>query len=136
MNKFKMPLLGLALLLCTSLQAQVDFSNCAAILLNAKLVVDEYSPAGTCRISAHAKGKFTVQPITMDDKGNTLPQGKRRFKVAIRDGNTKTLLSFSDKIYTEIALEDLLKACRKGDHLVFMTLDRDLALPHNEVLVE
>jgi hypothetical protein len=136
MNRFKMPFLGLVLLLCLESKAQNDFNNCTAVLLNAKLIVDEYSPSGTCRISVGAAGKITIEPVTLEEDGRTLPQGKRRFKVAIRDGNTKTLLSFSDKTYTEIAIQDLLKACKKGDFIVFMTLDRDLALPHNEVLVE
>jgi hypothetical protein len=136
MNKFKMPFLGLVLLFCLESKAQNDFNNCTAVLLNANLIVDEYSPSGTCRISADAVGKITVEPVTLEEGGKTLPQGKRRFKVAIRDGNTKTLMSFSDKTYTEVAIQDLLKACKKGDSIVFMTLDRDLALPHNEVLVE
>lgn len=119
-----------------TLLGQNDFMNCTAILLNNKMVVNEYSPSGTCELSLEAKGKFTVQPVTLQEDGSSQPQGKRRFKIAIRDFNTKTLISFSDKTYEEIEASAVLNQCRRGDYIVFLTLDRDLALPHNEVLVK
>lgn len=117
-------------------QQDNDFRNCTAILLNNKLVVNEYSPEGKCTLLADATGTFTVQPVSLYDDGKVDPQGKRRFKIVIRDGNSKTLYSFSDKIYEEIEANKVLSSCKKGDSVVFITLDRDLALPHNEILVQ
>jgi hypothetical protein len=119
-----------------ALLGQNDFMNCTAILLNNKMVVNEYTPSGTCELSLEAKGKLTVQPVTLQEDGSSQPQGKRRFKIAIRDFNTKTLISFSDKTYEEIEASAVLSQCRRGDYIVFLTMDRDLALPHNEVLVK
>lgn len=114
---------------------QNEFTNCTAVLLNDKMVVNEYTPTGKCELDLDAKGIFTVQPVSLQDNNVTIPQGKRRFKIAIKDSNTKTLTSFSDQIYTEIEVGKVLRQCKKGDYIVFITLDRELALPHNEVLV-
>lgn len=114
---------------------QNDFTNCTAVLLNDKMVVNEYTPTGKCELGLDAKGVFTVQPVSLQDNNVTIPQGKRRFKIAIKDANTRTLTSFSDQIYTEIEVGKVLSQCKKGDYIVFITLDRELALPHNEVLV-
>ncbi len=113
-----------------------DFTNCTAVLLNSKMVVNEYTPTGKCELSIDAKGVFTVQPVSLGDNGSAEPQGKHRFKIAIRDFNTKTMISFSDQTYMEIDASKVLSQCRKGDAIVFITLDRQLALPHNEVLVK
>ena len=113
-----------------------DFTNCTAVLLNNKMVVNEYTPTGKCELSIDAKGVFTVQPVSLSDNGSAEPQGKHRFKIAIRDFNTKTMISFSDQTYMEIDASKVLSQCRKGDAIVFITLDRQLALPHNEVLVK
>ncbi|MDX2069391.1 MAG: hypothetical protein SFV55_13275 [Haliscomenobacter sp.] len=115
---------------------QNDFNNCTAVLLNDKMVVNEYTPTGKCELAIDAKGAFTVQPVSLQDNGVVIPQGKRPFKIAIRDFNTKTMTLFSDQTYTEIEVSKVLSQCRKGDHIVFITLDRNLALPHNEVLVK
>lgn len=113
-----------------------NFTNCTAVLLNNKMVVNEYTPTGKCELAGDAKGTFTIQPVSLQDQGVVIPQGKRRFKIAIKDANTKTLTSFSEETYTEIEVSKVLSQCKKGDHIVFITLDRDLALPHNEVLVK
>ncbi len=113
-----------------------DFTNCTAVLLNNKMVVNEYTPTGKCELSIDAQGVFTVQPVSLGDNGSAEPQGKHRFKIAIRDFNTKTMISFSDQTYMEIDASKVLSQCRKGDAIVFITLDRQLALPHNEVVVK
>ncbi|MDX2069306.1 MAG: hypothetical protein SFV55_12850 [Haliscomenobacter sp.] len=113
-----------------------DFTNCTAVLLNDKMVVNEYTPTGKCELALDAKGIFTVQPVSLQDNNVVIPQGKRRFKIAIKDANTKTMTSFSDQTYTEIEVGKVLSQCRKGDYIVFITMDRELALPHNEVLVK
>jgi len=110
---------------------QERFTNCTAAYLDNKLVVNDYSPDGHCEILKSATGELTVQ--TMND---TAPTGKTNFKIAIRDGNTKTLLSFSDKAYKEIPVEKILAKCQLGDAIVLLTLDNRYALPHNEILVK
>ncbi len=110
---------------------QEKFTNCTAAYLDNKLVVSEYSPTGFCEIGESASGELTVQ--TMDD---TTPTGKTSFKIAIRDGGTKTLLSFSDKTYKEIPIKQVLAKCKPGDAIVLLTTDSRYALPHNEILIK
>ena len=110
---------------------QDRFVNCTAAYLDNKLVVNEYSPDGRCELNPSATGELTVQ--TMND---TTPTGKINFKIAIRDGNTKTLLSISDKTYQQVDIKTLLPKCRPGDSIVLLTMDDRYALPHNEILVK
>ncbi|MCU0346839.1 MAG: hypothetical protein MUC59_07835 [Saprospiraceae bacterium] len=110
---------------------QDKFSNCTAAYLNNKLVVNEYSPDGYCEVLKTASGELTVQ--TMDD---TAPTGKTSFKIAIRDGSTKTLCSISDKTYREIPIERVLAKCKPGDAIVLLTTNDRYSLPHNEIWVK
>ena len=112
-----------------------NFSNCAAAFLNQNMMVDEYSTTGKCVINAAAKGELTVRPAEMTDAKTVKAGEKIPFKIAIRDGNSKTLMLFSDKTYKEIALQEVLSHCKKGDYIVLLTLEREWALPHSEILV-
>ena len=136
MQVFKAMLFLLCLSAAFVAKGQNDFTNCTAVLLNNKMVVNEYTPSGKCELAIDAKGVFTVQPVSLGENGSADPQGKHRFKIAIRDFNTKTMISFSDQTYMEIDASKVLSQCRKGDSIVFITMDRHLALPHNEVLVK
>ena len=40
--------------------AQNKFSNCSAIFLNQKMVVDDYSPKGKCLLQTTTTGQLTV----------------------------------------------------------------------------
>ena len=136
MQVFKAMLFVLGLSAAFVAQGQNDFTNCTAVLLNNKMVVNEYTPSGKCELAIDAKGVFTVQPVSLGENGSADPRGKRRFKIAIRDGNTRTLFLYADKAYEEIEANKILSQCKKGDSIVFITMDRDLALPHSEVLVQ
>ena len=136
MQVFKAMLFLLCLSATFAAKGQNNFTNCTAVLLNNKMVVNEYSTSGKCELAIDAKGIFTVQPVSLGENGSADPQGKRRFKVAIRDGNTKTLFSYADQTFEEIDANKILSQCKKGDSIVFITMDRDLALPHSEVLVQ
>lgn len=114
----------------TAILAQDRFTNCTAAYLDNKLLVNEYSPSGYCKIRQSAKGELTVQ--TMNDEA---PTGKTRFLVAIRDGNSKTLLLFSEVAFLQVPVEKLLKKCKPGDAIVLLTTDDKYALPHHEILV-
>lgn len=115
----------------SSAAGQDRFTNCAAAYLDSKLVVNDYSPEGYCELSKSASGELTVQ--TMSD---LVPIGKINFKLAIRDGNSKTLMSYSKKTYQEVDIKPLLAKCKPGDAIVLLTLDDRYALLHNEILVK
>ena len=125
------------LALSGALQAQrEDFSSCAGAFLGKKLVVNEYTTTGTCVMAATATGELTLRPVFFTE-GEDLKSGdKIPFKVAIRNGSTKTLLSWSEKTYRELDIQKVLKDCKKGDSVVLLTLDRQWSVPHPEILVE
>ncbi len=127
------------LLLCSSLStfsfSQNTFNNCTAAFLDNKLVVNEYSPKGKCALDSTAQGTLTVNPATFDNNVWTA-NAAAEFMVAIRDGNTGTICMFSDKKYKKVDISQVISKCRKGDHIILMTMDNQLALPHNEILIQ
>ena len=128
----------LALFIClmvSSIAAQGSFTNCTAAFLNGRLVVNEYSPEGKCMIDSTAQGMLTVSPATYENNvwKASYPA---EFMVAIRDKNTGTLCMFSDKKIKKVDISKVLAKCRKGDHIVLLTMDEHLALPHNEILIQ
>ena len=129
----------LLLLLCSVFStisfAQNHYTNCTAAFLDNKLVVNEYSPEGKCVLDSTARGTLTVSPATYDNEVWTA-QYPAEFMVAIRDGNTRTICMFSDKRYKKLDISKVISQCRKGDHIVLMTMDNQLALPHNEILIQ
>ncbi len=115
--------------------AQNKFSNCSAIFLNQKMVVDDYSPKGKCLLQTTTTGQLTVcTAVFKNDKWRAVD--KIPFRITIRDGETKTLLSYSDKTYKNIDINTVLSKCRKGDYILIRVLKDEYALPHNEILVE
>ncbi|MPR34852.1 hypothetical protein GBK04_16195 [Cytophagaceae bacterium SJW1-29] len=115
--------------------AQDSFQHCTAAFLDKDIVVDEYSPKGTCVLPATAIGELTVQTVELSATASK-PTGAIPFKLAIRDGKTHTLTLFSNADYTGIAIQSVLAKCRKGDRLVLLTLNKQYALPHNEILIQ
>ena len=61
---------------------------------------------------------------------------KISFKIILRDGATKTLLSYSDTTYEGIDIQKVLGKCKKGDAILISLVKDQYALPHNEILVE
>ena len=141
MKNFKpFPLLGflvVSLLAPAMLSAQEDsdFQNCSAAFLNGKMIVDEYAPEGKCVVSAKASGKLSLHPVVLSQDQPPIPGENIKFKVAIRGGSTRTLMMLSEKTWKEIDIETILKECRKGDAIVLLTLERQWAVPHSEILV-
>jgi hypothetical protein len=122
-------------LISLNLTAQNRFNNCSAAFLSQKMIVDDYSPEGKCVLKNTASGELTVNTATYDN--NKWQMGdKISFKLTIRDGKTKTLLSFSDATYTEIDVKKILTKCQKGDFILISIIKDEYALPHNEILVE
>lgn len=135
-RKNKSLLIALSILWTINLFGQKEpFSNCAAIFLNEKLVVDDYSPTGKCQLPYSSTGKLTVCSATYENDKWSCTE-KIDFRVAIKDGNTKTLWSFSDQSFKEIDFKQVLAKCKKGDFVVILTVNNLHALPHNEILVE
>lgn len=114
--------------------AQKSFSNCSAAFLNNKMVVSEYTDKGKCEISGSTSGNLTVNTVNLSS-AESKAVDKITFKVAIRDKNTGTLTLFSDAEYTAVDIKSILSKCKKGDHIVLLTLNAEFSLPHNEILV-
>lgn len=119
----------------TSAIAQQPFTNCAAAFVGSKMVVDSYSPKGKCHLSAGAAGVLTVQTVNLLPN-HTEAVGKIDFRVAIRDKATGTLHMFTGETYQQVPVQAVLADCKKGDHIVLLTVDKQYALPHNEALVQ
>ncbi len=117
------------------LSAQSKFSECSAIFLNQKMVVDDYSPNGKCQLKANAKGTLTVNTAIFEND-TWRAEDQIGFKITIRDGNTKTLLSYSEISFLKIDIQSILSKCKKGDSILISVLKDKYALPHNEILVE
>lgn len=109
-----------------------DFNECAAIFYKDKMLVNEYSPEGICKLEEGMRGKLKVCSVSLSENGVKKVKDIG-FKVAIKDGRTNTIWMYSEQTYFEIELDEILKRCRFEDKLIFMTVDRKYSLPHHEV---
>ena len=116
-------------------QQQQSFPNCSAAFIDLRMIVNAYTPTGTCRLQAGATGDLTVQTVELSAT-DAKPVSKIDFKVAIRDKATGTLHLFSEEIYRQIPVQRVLATCRKGDRIVLLMVDKQYALPHNEIQVQ
>jgi hypothetical protein len=126
--------IGIGCLLPGMSLAQGAFQNCTAAFLGSKMVVNEYAPTGKCRLPATATGELTLCTVDLSP-AQSKAVDKIDFTVAIRDKDTGTLTMFSGETFRQILVQNVLAKCKKGDHIVLLTLDRRYALPHNEILV-
>lgn len=117
-------------------QSESDFNNCSAIFLNGKMLVNQYTTEGKCTITTTTTGKLSMHPVELFEDGRAIPKGDIRFKVAIRGLPGGTLMLWSEKTYKEIELSKILPACKKGESIVLLTLEREWAVPHHEILIE
>jgi len=115
--------------------AQTANQHCSAAFLGKRLLVNQYSPKGVCRMPSTATGSLSVWTVNLTEK-ETKPLTRIPFQVAIRDKETKTLQLVSKTAHKEVEVRQLLNRCRKGDHIVLLTLNQQYALPHNEIIVE
>lgn len=114
---------------------QTRFNTCAAAFLDNKMVVDAYTDKGKCLLPSTATGQLTVCTVELSPTASKAVD-KTTFKVAIRDKATKTLHLYSNEAFKQIEVRDVLTKCRKGDHIVLLTVDDLYSLPHNEILVQ
>lgn len=126
------------LLFCGALPSlsfgQQSFSHYSAAFLSNKMIVNEYTTKGKCSLATTATGKLTVNTVDLTPS-DSKPVDRLPFTVAIRDKNTKTLTMYSTQPYKQLPIQNVLSRCRKGDHIVLITTNKQYALPHNEILV-
>lgn len=127
-------LLGSFLMLSSVVFSQHKPTSCTAVFIDNQMLVDEYTGEGQCIIDYNAKGSFTVQIVDLSSE-LCHPTGHIRFRLSIRRGSTNTLISFSDKNFTEMQVEDILAKCQPGDSILVLTVDEEYSLPHHEIIV-
>ncbi|WP_080239553.1 hypothetical protein [Spirosoma rigui] len=114
--------------------ARPPYSRCTAAFLSNKLIVTSYSPKGRCQLPASATGILTVQTVALTPTV-TKPLRNVEFSIAIRDKATGTVHLYTRQTYRHYPVKSVLANCKKGDHLILLTTDRQYVLPHNEILV-
>ncbi|MCP9766385.1 hypothetical protein EGI22_00605 [Lacihabitans sp. LS3-19] len=113
--------------------AQDHFSNCSAVFLEDKMIVEEYSKNAKCKIAKDTKGWISAGTVSLGEKAEIT--SKFAFGIAIKDAETGTITMFSPKIFKKIEAEKVLAKCKRGDSVIIMTTDDEYSLPHNELLV-
>lgn len=117
-------------------KAQGHYSDCSAVMLNDKILVESYTPNGSCKVSKSAIGWLSAGTITLGESSmQPNADGKFEFGVAIKDIQTGTLNLFSFEKYKKIKIEEVLKKCKVGDSIVVLTTNQKYALPHNTITV-
>lgn len=114
--------------------AQESFTKCSAAFLGSNMVVNEYTTKGVCVLPATATGQLTVNTVDLSPKESKAID-RIAFRIAIRDKDTKTLMMYAPDEFREVDVQRVLAKCKKGDHIVLLTVDNQYALPHNEILI-
>lgn len=109
-----------------------DYSECAAIFFNDKMLVDNYSPKGSCQLEMGMRGKLSVSTIELSNTSHSVIQ-PIYFRVAIKNEATNTMWMYSAEMFKEVLLEDVLKECQPDDKIIIMTEDKRFSLPHHEI---
>ncbi len=108
------------------------FSECAAIYLDNKMMVDDYSPSGKCTVMPNSKGILHVYGIRLYPEMQ-IPMDQVSFKVAIHNTKTNTMWMFSEETYQTLALEKVLAKCEEGDNIILLTTNSQYSLPHHKI---
>lgn len=103
----------------------------AGIVFQGKVLTN---PARSLQILPDAKGRLNISSIKRE-AGEAVPVQAIGFRVGIEDYHTSTLWMFSGEVFREIDVSELLKWCKLGDKLVFMTVDRRYRLSKHEIVV-
>ena len=119
----------------TNAMQENNYHDCTAILLNGKILVNEYSPRGFCKLEPKAKGTISVATVSLDDDGARPTNKKIGFRVAIRNERTNTLWMYSPEVLFEVDLKGILNRCEFNDKIIIMTVDQQYSLPHHEIEV-
>lgn len=127
----------IAAFLCFGLPT-LGFSQhiCSAAFLGSKMIVDQYSKTGyKNEISLKAIGDLSVNTVDLSPTESKAVD-RIPFKVAIKEKETQTITLFSKEDFMKVDVQKVLSQCKKGDQIVLLTLDKQYALPHNEILVK
>ncbi len=108
------------------------YNECAAIFYKGEMLVDEYSPKGKCKLEQGMKGTLSLSAVELNDQ-KAKPTKRLAFQVAIKNIKTNTLYMYSDEVFESVQLEDILKKCMVGDHIIFLTTDQQYNLSHHEI---
>lgn len=108
------------------------FTDCAAIFVDGKMLVDDYSPNGQCVLGIQDKGEITIPAVKLNGEG-AMAKELLKFRVAIKHVETNTLLMLDDQLYEKIDFEEIKATCQPGDHLIFLLEDDRYILPHHEI---
>lgn len=135
MNALRLCLLLSGWVIAQTALAQEKPNQCAAAFLGNRMVVDQYTKTGICRLPATATGELAVYTVDLSP-AESKALDKVDFQVAIRDKKTGTLTMYSAKTYRQIPVQQVLSKCGKGDYIVLLTVDNRYALPHHEILVQ
>ena len=111
------------------------FNECAAIFLNDKMLVNEYTPNGKCKVTENASGILYVSTTELN-VFSLLPYQSVGFKVAIRNNKTNTLWLYSEETFMSIDLKKIIEKCEAGDEIIILTVDKSFSLPHNTLEIE
>ncbi len=118
--------------------SNIAFSQhiCSAAFLGSKMIVDKYTNTGYKNgVSLKATGDLTVNTVDLSPKESKAVD-RIPFKVAIKEKETQTITLFSKEDFMKVDVQKVLSQCKKGDQIVLLTLDKQYALPHNEILVK
>lgn len=139
---FKIFLASLTIINCSMLKSQsvkgfsctkiADYSECAAILINDKMLVDEFSPSGKCTLEKEMKGNLSVATVHLSDEG-ARPLNNVKFQIAIYNKRTNTMRMFSQESYKSVAIESVLKGLEIEDEIVIMTVNKEYSLSHHRI---
>lgn len=109
-----------------------DYRECAVIFYDGKMLVDEYTPEGKCKVLPRQSGKLSLRTLGSSKTGCRSAE-LLSFRIAIRNKETNTLWMYSDQIFQEIYLDNVIQECKKGDTILIMTVDKRYSLPHHEI---
>lgn len=111
-----------------------NYRDCTAIFFNGKMLANEYSPEGKCKLEQGMKGALTVATVKLSGKKGS-PSTNIPFRVAVKNSRTNTLWMYSETALQRVQLEDILKKCEPGDRIIILTVDQRYSLPHHEIEV-
>ena len=113
-------------------EPNINYIDCTAIFFNGEMLVDEYSPKGSCKLSSNMTGLLTVSTVALDENGGKAVK-PIEFRVAIKNKRTNTMYMYSPDSYMELNAIDVMMKCEKGDKIIIMTTDQKYSLTHHEI---
>lgn len=111
-----------------------SYQNCAAILLDGKVLTKEFFQNEKARMAQGMTGKMTVASVSTTDS-SVIPINNIRFQIAIKNNRTNTMWIYSKDDQMEVRLEDILEYCEQDDSIIIMPVDQRYSLSLHEMRV-